>query len=254
LFNVQTLRKGKLMKKILLSLAALSCVLSAQAVVLASDNFDSLAIGDLSGQGGWDSFSNLTYDVTAGAGIGGTQAAVFNRIGTSTQYAWKNFTYDSAATSNKTVIGSVKMFVGSTPQGGTFNRGGLSGWANDGANLIGGARLRSDGTIFNFATGAPVGTLDASRLNTWIDFALAFNFASQTIDVSVNNSLVGTMNFSSLQTTMTDVDLTSGASSGSLAAGTVKYDDYMVQAVPEPATMTALALGLAAIARRRKSA
>jgi hypothetical protein len=91
-------------------------------------------------------------------------------------------------------------------------------------------------------------------LNTWIDFALAFNFASQTIDVSVNNSLVGTMNFSSLQTTMTDVDLTSGASSGSLAAGTVKYDDYMVQAVPEPATMTALALGLAAIARRRKSA
>jgi hypothetical protein len=196
----------------------------------------------------------LTYDVTAGAGIGGTQAAVFNKTGTSNQYAWKNFTYDSATTTDKIVMSSVKMFVGSTPQGGTNNRGGLSGWANGGAALIGGARLRSDGGIFNLQTGALIGTTDPTRLNTWIDFALAFNFASQTIDVTVNNSLVGTMNFNGLQTTMTDVDLTSGASSATLAAGTVKYDDYMVQAVPEPATMTALALGLAAIARRRKSA
>lgn len=242
------------MKKILLTLATLGSVLSAQAIVLASDDFEALTPGDLSGQAGWDSFSDLTYDVTAGAGFGGSQGVVFNRNSTATNYAWKNFTYDSALTSDKTVVGNVKLFVTSTPSGGSTNRGGLSGWANGGANFIGGAILRSDGGIFNLATGALVGTANTAWLNTWIDFGVAYNFTTQTIDVSVNNSLVGTMNFASLQTTMTDIDLNSRATSASAATGIVKYDNYNVQAVPEPASMTVLALGLAAIARRRKSA
>jgi hypothetical protein len=101
-----------------------------------------------------------------------------------------------------------------------------------------------------------VGTATATNLvaltDRWNKLELVMDFNAGTARAVLNG--VASANSITISTAngVADVDLYSVRNNGATSAS--HYDNYMVQAVPEPATMTVLVLGLAAIARRRKVA
>lgn len=246
------------MKKVLLSVLALSAVAASQAVVVISEDFDQAqyVVGQNFVDNGTLLTSQPTIDWTSTA-TNTTSWKINNNhfvsagksvhvTGSSGTWAWPNGAPTVFA--GDIWIASVKVRVDSTAP--VSNRSGLDVW---GASNLGGLAIRSDGTVATSTTGtwSTVAGFTAAS-NTWHEVKLVMAYTSATTGTMqryLNGVAVGTPTV--LSSAFTDADLY--ASTGGALSRNVNFDDYKLEVVPEPATMAALGLGLATVARRRKS-
>jgi hypothetical protein len=224
---------------------------SANAVVLMSENFDAMTVGNpLAGNAGFDAFSDSQYFVSNARSVSGSNSARIDTGAQSTYWAWKNLGPGVGTTGpNKIVIASADIYIESTGTVDTLT--GLDAY-NSAVNRIAAVRVQKSTGVVSLVVGTATATNLVALTDRWNKLELVMDFNAGTARAVLNG--VASANSITISTAngVADVDLYSVRNNGATSAS--HYDNYMVQAVPEPATMTVLALGLAAIARRRKVA
>jgi hypothetical protein len=246
------------MKKVLLSALALSAVAASQAIVVISEDFDQAqyVVGNtivgvlLTSQPTipWALSSATTtgWKTNNNRALSGTKSV--HVTGTAGTWAWPNGSPTISA--GEIWTASVNVFVGQAGNGAT-QRFGLDIWGN--TNMDGGLAVRADGSVWKRSGAAwgqalAAGTAPAGQ---WHNIKLEMTYATATTG-TVKSFLNGNQVGGSVAITeaFSDVDMYAGLRT----AGTdASFDNYKLEVVPEPATMAALGLGLAAMARRRKS-
>lgn len=268
---------------------AQATVLYSTSFESPSFNLGPLTPGDFSNPQGQDGFrfpisADGEFVISNERAASGTQSARLNgTINDLREDAFKPLSYNPATAAEKTIIGQVD-FLYNEPQSGQVS-------AMFGMSLVGRASssLFAPAVQFGVRHGDALGTSrfffrgsipqngapgDASALNgtlpfelqseTWYTLRLVADYPTQTARAYVGlrgSDLVEVgsprvfhlFSFSSFDSVSFWQDNLPGTVSGvSTAVSTMGYfDNYSVQAVPEPGTMAALALGAAALVRRR---
>lgn len=232
---------------------ALSIAAVSAAQTLASDNFEAATVGSqLKTVSGWDSTGDtgLVISSTQARGTKSVQADFSTSGWTSgSKWNWKNISYDPTATSNKRLESEVWIFLGSGHTAGSqlgldAYDASVSRFAMTRINVQTG-----DVLLFNGTT--TVGTATGkTTLNAWNKLTLVMDFQALTATVKVNDVDAG-LSTAITSGTVTDVDLVAFKATGD-TGNNVFFDDYKVAAVPEPASVAALGLGVAALLRRRR--
>lgn len=252
-------------KLTLLALTALS--VASQAVVLTQTGFEQIegyVPGGIAGQGDWDTFSDPDMSVVDTMAHTGTQSLLINTdSGTwpsGSGWSWPNLApnYDPSATSNKVLITSAYFFIQSgTNDGGASRAFGFDAYTPD-VERVALARIRSDNGTVELLSGLANSTIKTSTMSVsrdaWHQLALILDFRTNVarvlldgVDAGVSDSIDGTA-------TLNDVDVyaTEAVPAGGNSLGVAFVDNYRVEAVPEPATLAALGMGVLALARRRR--
>lgn len=226
-----------------LGLAAMAALVSTVALADWSDNFDSYSNGQqLHGVGGWTGWDN-----SAGAG-----ALVTN-------------VQSSSAPHSADIVGGsdlVQQFSGYTSGSWTFlsrvfipeNFTGSSFFIMLNQYNHGGPYNWSIQSHFDAATNTfaddfnPVAAVPFTR-GVWNDLRVFINLDANTRTMYLNGNVVSQGNWTTDANSLVNIGAIDLFANG---AGSVFYDD--MQLVPEPATMSVLALGALALLRRRRQA
>jgi len=86
--------------------------------------------------------------------------------------------------------------------------------------------------------------------STFYNLEMDLNYTSQTYGIYVNGSLVDTESFANSAIQFTDADITTLPVGGGVADGYGYFDNYLVQAVPEPAGLSLLVAGSILLLKR----
>lgn len=239
------------MKKGMILGLAIAMAAVSQAQVLAINNFDTMSMGAIAGQQGWSTLSD-PFLVSNNRSFSGPNAVLKTQVNQSfgSEWAWPDIVpeWDSAAQANKIIKASVMMYL--EPGTGAAGIFGLDAYQfSPTFGRVAAVRVGMDGSVR--LDGQTTGTVTAAgvvAMRTWNKIELFMNYATGTATASINGTDIG-LTASFTRTQLSDVDLVSTRNSG--ATNSAWFDDYKVEAVPEPASMTALGLGLAALLRRR---
>lgn len=252
---------------------------AANAQVTYSSNFDPslYSVGGLVGQDSWiagSGTSNLPQ-VTNNKSNSPTQSVLLvGNVGSGSNFESNARAFAAGLSTPDTFMlkASAKIWVDAI--GGAdryFGIGfGVSALATGGrlGVAIGGNGLRGGGGTYAAYNGLTSGLLQsrttADFLGRWVDVSVVADRSLTTNNVVFTFGNLGTSGGSATETFTTSADFTglnlshiqvfSDWGSSSAVSGTAFIDDVQFQAVPEPATMTALGLGVAALLRRRKKA
>lgn len=215
----------------------------ASAQVFGFESGEGFAAGALSGQNGWAAASH--YSVVNNFARTGTQSVLAS--GTSgTHFAWVDLA-PAPGYNSGTITTSTWMHIGANTVADRVQ--GLQAWGNVGGWSIG---LKSNGEViggFGSLWARPVIGTVVNPTQRWVNLTLSVTIGSGTAVATVDGqtfNLTGTGLAS-----LTDVDFVSDYINTSASGAFVHFDDLEV--VPEPATMTVLALGALAALRRRKA-
>lgn len=246
-------------------------VLSAasQAVVLYSTSFEGsegFAPGNIAGQSGWDPGSDVDTSVVNTTARTGTQSILIDTDApgwpSGSGWSWINITpnYNAAARPihEKVLRTSAYFFIESGVNDlGAVRRFGFDAYSP--ATRIAFARVRSDTGQVELLSGVAGSTVQTSvatfARNTWIELALELDYINNVarayvdgVDSGLSAAIDGT-------STVNDVDLYANESvpAGGLSQGRGFVDDYKIEAVPEPATLSAIGLGLLMLRKRRRA-
>ncbi len=231
------------MRKIigLFGMALIASLASAQTFGFeASEGF---APGALEGQNAWNASTH--YGIVNNFARTGTQSVLANGSG-GVHFAWVDLIAAPGFTSGS-FSASTWMHIGANTVADRVQ--GLQAWGNVGGWSIG---LKSNGEViggFGALWERPVIGSVANPTQRWVNLTLSFNVGAGTAVATVDGqsfNLTGTG-----LTSFTDMDFVTDWINSVNSAGFVHFDDFEV--VPEPATMTVLALGALAALRRRKA-
>lgn len=231
------------MRKIigLFGLALIASLAPAQTFGFeASEGF---AAGALQGQNGWNASAH--YSIVNNFARTGTQSVLANGS-SGTHFSWVDLIAAPGYASGS-FSASTWMHIGANTVADRVQ--GLQAWGNAGGWSIG---LKSNGEViggFGSLWSRPVIGTVANPTQRWVNLTLTFDVGAGTAVATVDGqsfNLTGTG-----LTSFTDMDLISDYINTGTSSGFVHFDDFEV--VPEPATMTVLALGALAALRRRKA-
>lgn len=248
------------MKKLMAAGLMMGIAVAANAQVLYQTNFDSFALGsELNTQAGWNAFGDNGMTIQADPARGG-RSVQFDWAATpatGSYWNWVDLGYNANNTNNKILVGKVWFYVASGTSAST--QGPFLGLDAYDASLANVARIQAN--AFNrsvsLAPGASFTVSSAANawnFNTWNSLELVMNFNTRTVSGFLNGASLGSpIAMTHTLTEVADIDLWGTRTVGMQSNG-MFFDDYTVEAVPEPATLGALGLIAALAARRRKSA
>lgn len=251
----------KLRASALLALGVLAA--AAPATVLYQTGFETgegFAIGGLDGQADWFSDGDSIAVSGASGGVnpsGGSQMVAYpsGTAGGEVFYSWTDLSVlweNRPANQNKLVV-NVDIFIPEATEN-VFDIG-LAIWGFDTAySFLGEVDLSTDVDAVRLydSFASPTETTSTFQRGVWNRLGFIADWDTGTLTAILNGVIVAeTGAFENTGAPLADVDL-SVFSLDDSAVNTIYFDNFTVESVPEPATMAALALGVAALARRRK--
>ncbi|MEZ5162547.1 MAG: PEP-CTERM sorting domain-containing protein [Fimbriimonadaceae bacterium] len=237
------------MKKLLGALLMTCFGAVAFAQIPYSTSFEGSAFtpGLLNGQDSWQT-SDSSYSVTNSFARTGSQSVQWT--GNSTNFPWAFRSFGNVADA----VADVWVFVPQNTDSGFYF--GLEAFLDPLAAEFSILTVNKDGEVRG--TFGSAGSTDLTVLgnvgsvaDSWINIKLSVDTAGTTWGtVNGTQFLLPTLTAS---TFIEDIDLASYAwSSPTGVAGTAFFDDFSAAPVPEPFTLSAMALGLVAVASKRR--
>jgi hypothetical protein len=227
---------------------------ASQAVVLYSTDFESFSLGGLASQGGFDSTSDPNYQVVNTQAFSGSKSVSANTgsFASGGRWAWPNLSpnYNGVTAPALQKILTAQVYLKYTPDT-VLTRYGFDVYTAAVARIAIG-RVFSNGAV-SISNGTTTQTSAAGFVaaNTWVQLRLRLDYNTNLITARINGVDTGLSVALTNFTAVNDVDLYTSKDTGSASQGF--FDDYRVDAVPEPASLAVIGLGLAAVARRRRS-
>jgi hypothetical protein len=234
---------------------AACCVASAQAQTIVSDNFDAYTAGTaLNAHAPWDPTSSPNFTISTDHALSGPNSAkvVGTGVTGSTDFAWinlnsgNNYPYDST---HPLLSGSVSMWLNSGLQ--STDWAGLTVF-DTAVNRVAGIRYNGAGTVQFWAPAGWVTTQIVAPTDEWVNLRIRASYTSATsatIQYYINDLRFDAYGLSyGSGFGVADFDLYQ------FGNATAYFDNYVVaKAVPEPATLAVLGIGLLALRRRRSA-
>lgn len=239
-------------------LAIIAGVVALSGAALAPVLYDSegfeaskFSTGSLGGQDGWDnSFAGTGFDTVVDTfSNGGTQSVLADGTVGGSNWSFVVASHDAGASSDKVVVIQWDMYIETAGAAGPSGLWGIDVYDDTVARVVA-LGVDDQGEVTSLdSNGADAGSGSFVNRDEWNTYAIRIDYVSHTASLWLNNAMVmDGIDTSAATDVFSDADIWVGGGLGDRAF----YDNYTVNAVPEPATLAALGLGAAALLRRRR--